>query len=97
MNIAEYIPFGKENAVSRAELKILTGIDDRAVRLLIKEANRKALENGYAILSSSAAKGYWKSEDTGEIRAYLKESERRRRTEIENNYYIAKLAERKSV
>lgn len=97
MNIEEYIPFGKGNAISRAELKMLTGIDDRAIRLLIKETNRKALDNGFAILSSSASKGYWKSEDAEEIKAYLKESERRRRTEIENNYYIAKLAERKLV
>lgn len=94
MNIEDYIPYGKENAISRAELRMLTGIDDRAIRLLIKEANKNALDNGYAILSSSSAKGYWKSTKRIEIDKYLKESDRRQKTESENNEGIRLLRER---
>lgn len=76
-NILEYIPFGKENAVSRKELEKLTGLPDRTIRLMIKQAIRK----GNPILSSSSAKGYWRSEDIEEIEAFLRESDHRRNTE----------------
>lgn len=38
MNILDYIPKGKENAVTREALCIYTGLDDRTVRKLIELA-----------------------------------------------------------
>lgn len=55
MNLLDYIPFGKENAVTRQELVRLTGLDDRTIRNEIKRLNRE----GVPILSSSHTCGYW--------------------------------------
>ena len=62
IDITEYIPYGRKNAVSRHELQRRTGLPDRTVRALIEDARRK----GAHILSSSADKGYWESD--GRIR-----------------------------
>lgn len=85
MNIEEYIPFGKENAISRAELSMLTGINDRTIRFLIKESNDTAVDKGYGIVSSSTANGYWKTRELDDIDRYLRESDNRIKTENENN------------
>ena len=77
MELLNLIPYGKENAVSRADLVRLTGWDGRKVRKEIK----RLLRNGEHILSSSSAKGYWRSDDPDEIERFLKESDKRRRTE----------------
>lgn len=58
MRIEDYIPEGREHAVSRAELVRLTGLPDRNIRQEIKAANRRLTEEGRAILSSSGARGY---------------------------------------
>lgn len=68
MNIAEYIPEGRENAVSRRELARLTGLTDRSIREHIKGANRALIGEGKAILSSSRARGYWISSEVQEWR-----------------------------
>lgn len=71
IDITEYIPYGRKNAVSRHELQRRTGLPDRTVRALIEDARRK----GAHILSSSADKGYWKSNNVGEIKEFLRESD----------------------
>ena len=48
IDITEYIPYGRKNAVSRHELQRRTGLPDRTVRALIEDARRK----GAHILSS---------------------------------------------
>ena len=73
MEIERYIPFGRENAISRRELVRLTGIPDRKVREIIKLANRRLKPSGVAILSSSAQRGYWRTDDISEMEAYLRE------------------------
>lgn len=73
IDIAEYIPYGRKNAVSRAELQRRTGLPDRTVRVLIEEARR----NKAHILSSSADKGYWQSNDLDEIKDFIRESDSR--------------------
>ena len=73
IDITEYIPYGRKNAVSRHELQRRTGLPDRTVRALIEDARRK----GAHILSSSADKGYWKSNNVGEIKEFLRESDGR--------------------
>ena len=42
------------------------------------------MRNGERILSSSSAKGYWRSDDPDEIDRFLKESDNRRTTEALN-------------
>lgn len=54
MNIIEYIPEGFENAISRKSLCNITGLNDRAVRMLIEEARRYTI-----IISNNDGSGYW--------------------------------------
>lgn len=56
MAIEEYIGFGKDNAVTRDELKALTAMSDRKVRREIE----KARTNGVIILNLSDGKGYYR-------------------------------------
>jgi len=77
MNILKLIPHGRENAITRAELVRLCGMDDRTVRENIK----RLVSEGYPILSSSQAKGYWLSEDIHEIEAFIRECDSRSRSE----------------
>lgn len=77
MNISAYIPFGKENAVTREYLCKVTGLDDRTVRDEISKERRK----GCIILSSSEKAGYWQSDDLEEIKRHIRESDNRCRSE----------------
>jgi hypothetical protein len=90
VELLNLIPYGKENAISRKDLSKLTGWDDRRVRDEIK----RLMRNGERILSSSSAKGYWRSDDPDEIERFLKESDNRRRTEALNveplRFFVAK-------
>lgn len=90
MRIEDYIPEGRENAISRRELKAVTGLsDDRTVRSQVKAANRRL--EGKVILSSSSWKGYWISSDPDEIDAYLREQASRARTQAQNDEPARKL------
>lgn len=91
MNIIDYIPEGRENAISRAELQKLTGKPDRTIRLMIKQANRELEPKHKAILSSSQARGYWVTDDVEEMERYLNESDRRRRTISANDAPIQRV------
>lgn len=54
MNIIEYIPEGYKNAISRKNLCIATGLNDRMIRKLIEEARRETI-----IISNDDGSGYW--------------------------------------
>ncbi len=96
IEIIGFIPAGRQNAVSRTDLKRLTGIsDDRKIRDLIKQANRILAAEGRAILSSSGTKGYWITDDIKEMEAYLEESSRRSKTQYQNDDPIRQLVRRK--
>lgn len=95
MKIEDYIPEGRENAVSRRDLIPLLGKGERNIRQQIKEANKRLGEQGKAILSSSAWKGYWISDDLNEMEEYLREQERRVNTQKKNDSPIRELVARK--
>lgn len=61
MNIIDYIPVGRENAISRSELSRITGLEDRVVRNYIAKArehtcicNGQGENGGYYIPSTLA-------------------------------------------
>lgn len=54
MDIVDYIPFGRENAVTRTQLRIMTGLNDRKIRDKISEARRDTV-----ILNMQDGKGYF--------------------------------------
>ena len=55
MDIVDYIPFGRENAVTRAQLRIVTGLNDRQIREQISQARRDTV-----ILNMQDGKGYFR-------------------------------------
>lgn len=54
MRIEEYIPVGRENAISRKQLASATGLDDREVRHLIEQARERV-----AIVNLQDGRGYF--------------------------------------
>lgn len=67
MKIEDYIPVGKENAISRYELERMTGLPDRINRRLILKARKKIVP-----IIASEKGGYYITYDISEIEAFLK-------------------------
>lgn len=67
MNIADFIPVGKENAVTREQLCRLTGLSDRVNRKLIEIARTE----GVIIVNDSDGEGYYISEEEADIRRQI--------------------------
>ena len=70
MNIIDYIPFGKDNAISRTSLVVKTGLSDRKIRDLISKTRRD-----YPILNLQNGKGYYlpTNQDKEELEHYIKQ------------------------
>lgn len=64
MDIMTFIPKGKENAISRNELVCLMNLPDRRVRKLIQDAR----DQGELILNAQDGRGYYTSDDEGELK-----------------------------
>ena len=94
MNIISFVPTGRENAVSRYDIAKAVGISERDVRFKIKEANKELERIGEAIVSSSSARGYWRTNDIAEMVKYLQESSRRRSTQAKNDLLIQRIVSR---
>lgn len=84
IDLLQYIPYGRENAISRAELARLTGLADREIRREVK----RILQTGEPVLSSSKQGGYWRSDNPEEWAAFLRESENRTNTERRTTYKL---------
>lgn len=72
-SITDYIPFGKENAVTRAHLRAATGLPDRKIREEIEQARRK----GAIIINAQDGAGYYQSEGIRDIAKQYRQNERR--------------------
>ena len=74
MNIADFIPVGKDNAISLCQLVKLTGLSDRIVRDMIALERRNT-----AILNLQNGAGYYipSDSDRAEIERYVKQEEAR--------------------
>ncbi|MBQ6346535.1 MAG: hypothetical protein IJI71_03140 [Clostridia bacterium] len=68
-SIAKFIPKGRENAISRKDLVLLTKLDDRTVRAKISEAR----ESGAAICANTVTGGYYMAETEEDKQALLGE------------------------
>lgn len=73
INILDYIPTGRENAVTREYLMAITGRSDRRCRDYIT----KARNEGARIVSSSRKKGYWMATSDEEWYIFCREHGRR--------------------
>lgn len=65
MNIADFIPKGKENAIHLEQLAHALNMSDTCIKKHIKEARR----NGAPIMSAKC--GYWLTENEAERRAFI--------------------------
>ena len=66
------IPVGKQNAVTKEVLTVKWGMTERGVRKVIQELRLADFGDDYIIISLSTGKGYYKSNDLEEIKAYKK-------------------------
>lgn len=81
--ILNLIPYGKKRAITREELKELTGFQERKICEIISEIRKNKL-----IVSSSGLKGYYKPTTRNEVEAFIKEGESR----AKKNFASIKLA-----
>lgn len=74
MDILDYIPYGKENAIDRKTLEMLTGKPDRINRELISIARRKT-----PILNLQNGTGYFRPlpEEKELVEEYVRQEESR--------------------
>ena len=77
MNIVDYIPYGRENAVTREQLMMLTGMPDRAVREAIAQARRDTV-----ILNLQDGNGYYRptEDDKPLVERFLRQETKRAKT-----------------
>lgn len=71
--VSELIKFGKENAITRAELCSLTGLPDRAIRKEIAELR----ESGELIINDQDGRGYYRSNDIEDLKKQYQNDIRR--------------------
>jgi hypothetical protein len=74
MNILDYIPNGKDNAISRLRLCQMTGLSDREVRSYISNARLETV-----ILNNSDGSGYYRPllTEKEEVRKYINQELKR--------------------
>ena len=74
INIVHFIPKGKANAVTRAQLRIATGMSDRKIRDAISKARRDT-----PIINDQSGRGYYipTDKEKSEARRFLMQEESR--------------------
>lgn len=67
VDIVKYIPFGRENAIGRAELAMKVGCSDRTMRDLINTARKREV-----IVNIQNGSGYYRptENDVGEVKIF---------------------------
>ena len=83
MDVLEYIPFGKENAIKRSTLRDLLGVTDRDMRVLIAEARKEV-----PIINLQDGSGYYRPTDKEELYQYIMQ-ENARAVKIIRNIKVA--------
>lgn len=84
--IADYIPKGRENAITREHLCKITGLPDRKVREEIEQARRR----GAIIVNAQDGAGYYQTEDLGEIKRQFNQNERRAKSILAQQKHLRK-------
>ena len=75
IDILQFIPIGKENAITRRELVDRTGLPDRTVRELISQARRK-----HPIANFQDGTGYYLPTEKSEVIEFLNQETHRARS-----------------
>ena len=74
--LAQAIPYGRDHAVTRADLADRFSMDDRSIRRAIAEAR----EDGLIICNDGDGRGYYQSDDVGVIRKQYRQERARMRS-----------------
>lgn len=69
----DQIPVGKENAASYDDLGLLWGGNKRAVRRILHDLSLYDNGDDYVLIRSGKTKGFYKTDDLGEIATYRRE------------------------
>lgn len=83
MSIIEFIPFGRENAIKRSDLRDLMGVTDREMRYMIADARKEV-----PIINLQDGNGYYRPNDPAELQYYILQ-EKARATKILKNINVA--------
>ena len=67
------IPVGKENAITYPQLCALWGVCERQARAILHDLSGYDSGDDYILIRSSGGKGFYKSDDLAEIKAYKRE------------------------
>lgn len=84
MNICDFIPRGRENAIRRADLVARINLPDRKVREMIETARK----DGALILNDQTGAGYYISEDLGELKRQLRSNHNRAMSVLRQNTHL---------
>lgn len=87
LHIEDLIPFGRNNAVKRADLVNILGMSDRVVRKMIEEAR----QSGIVIINMQDGRGYYRPEGKEDLEGYIRQEEGRAKS-IHRNLKAAKKA-----
>lgn len=85
--IEKYMPYGRENAVSRSYLCQRTGMSDRAVRKEIEAARRE----GVIICNDQSGAGYFRTDDLDEIERQYRSQRRRALSILAQQKYMRRI------
>lgn len=72
MNIVDFIPVGKENAITGERLRQMTGLTDRKLRNEIAIARRET-----CIINNQDGRGYYQPSNKEEVARYIYQEEHR--------------------
>lgn len=84
MNICDFIPRGRENAIRRADLVARLNLPDRKVREMIETARK----DGALILNDQTGAGYYVSEDVSELKRQLRSNHNRAMSVLRQNTHL---------
>lgn len=86
MGIERYIPYGRENAVTRSQLRRITGLPDRTLRKAIQTARIE----GIPILNDQSGRGYYISDNIDEIARQYHQNEHRAKAILVQQKHLRK-------
>ena len=79
MDILEYIPYGRKNAIKRKTLRDLTGLTDRDMRRAIELARKET-----PIINMQDGNGYYRPDNRDEIQRYVLQEQARAKKILQN-------------
>lgn len=83
-NIVDLIPKGRENAITRENLRTITGLNDRTLRQEIEDARSK----GALIFNEQDGNGYYTSDEISDIARQYRQNENRAMSILVQQKYL---------